>query len=171
MPSSKLQPALLGGLTLAVLSALPFISIGNLCCCLWILSGGALAAYLLQAGQEAPINTGDGAAVGLLAGVIGAVIYSLLSIPIGLVMGPFQARLAERVIQNAGEMPDNLRPILEAMRHGGFSILGAIFGFVFMLILSVTFSTLGGIIGAALFKKKVPPGFVPPPVPPYGGNQ
>jgi len=162
MPSSKLQPALLGGVVLGVLSALPIISAGNICCCLWILSGGALAAYLLQSNQETPINTGDGAAVGLLAGAIGAVVYFLLSIPISLVMGPFQARLAERVIQNAGEMPENLRPLIEAMRHGGFSILGAILGFVFMLILSVTFSTLGGILGAALFKKKLPPGDVPP---------
>ena len=47
MPSSKLQPALYGGLLLGVLSALPIISLGNCACCLWVLAGGAMAAYLL----------------------------------------------------------------------------------------------------------------------------
>ncbi len=49
--SSKFQPALLGGLVLGVLSALPIVSIGNVCCCLWVISGGVLAAYLLQRNQ------------------------------------------------------------------------------------------------------------------------
>ena len=40
------QPALVGGLVMGVLTALPIISAGNLCCCLWVLSGGAVAAYM-----------------------------------------------------------------------------------------------------------------------------
>jgi len=40
---------------LSVLSALPLISAGNLCCCLWVISGGLVAAYLLQQNQSTPI--------------------------------------------------------------------------------------------------------------------
>jgi len=47
MNSSKLQPALLGGTFLGILSALPIVSAANLCCCLWVVAGGVLAAYLL----------------------------------------------------------------------------------------------------------------------------
>ena len=36
MPASKLQPALLGGLFIGVLSALPIISAGNCFCCMWV---------------------------------------------------------------------------------------------------------------------------------------
>ena len=43
MTSSRLQPALLGGVVIGVLSALPVINVAN-CCCAWILFGGALAA-------------------------------------------------------------------------------------------------------------------------------
>ena len=51
---------------MGVLSALPIIAAGNLCCCLWVVSGGAIAAYLLQQSQATPIEPGDGALVGLL---------------------------------------------------------------------------------------------------------
>ena len=75
MKASLTQPALIGGLVVGVLSALPLISVGNLCCCLWIVSGGVVAAYVLQQNQTAPIAAGDGALVGLLAGVAGAFVY------------------------------------------------------------------------------------------------
>jgi hypothetical protein len=41
-------PALLGGLFIGVLSSLPYIKGGNVCCCLWVISGGMLAAWLMQ---------------------------------------------------------------------------------------------------------------------------
>jgi hypothetical protein len=42
--TSKLQPALIGGLVTGVLSALPFVNILNACCCLWVVTGGVVAA-------------------------------------------------------------------------------------------------------------------------------
>jgi hypothetical protein len=169
MPSAKFQPALFGGLLLGVLSALPLINMGNVCCCLWVVAGGATAAYLLQANQAAPITPGDGAVVGLLAGLIGAVVQLFVSIPVGLVMGPVQGRIAERILQNAGDMPENMRPMMDALRQGGFSVIGAILGFIVFLCLAVVFSTLGGLIGAAIFRKKLP--VVPPDLPPPIGYQ
>src|SRR6185295_15612408 len=68
------KPALLGGLLIGVLSSLPLVAIGNLCCCLWVIVGGLLTVYLEQQAQPEPIETGDAAVGGLLAGVIGAVI-------------------------------------------------------------------------------------------------
>jgi hypothetical protein len=169
MPSAKFQPALYGGLLLGVLSALPLISLGNLCCCLWVLSGGAVAAYLLQASQPSPITPGDGAVVGLLAGLIGSAVQLLVSVPVSLVMGPIQGRIAGRILENAGDLPENMRPMLDALRHGGFSVIGAILGFIVFLCLAIVFSTLGGLIGAAIFKKKTP--VVPPDLPPPAGYQ
>ena len=169
MPSSKFQPALYGGLVLGVLSALPLISVGNVCCCLWILAGGALAAYLLQANQPAPITIGDGAAVGLLAGAIGSVVWLVLSVPVSIMMGPLQSRMIERVLQ--GDVPEGLRQALESFGNAEPTVLGTIGGFFFMLVLSVFFSTIGGLIGAALFKKSSPgvvdvrPPDLPPPLP------
>ena len=57
--TSKTNPVLVGGLVMGVLSALPIISAGNLCCCLWIISGGLVAAYVLQQNQPTPITPAD----------------------------------------------------------------------------------------------------------------
>ncbi len=157
MTSSKFQPALLGGLLIGVLSALPIVSMGNACCCLWVIAGGAVAAYLLQNSQQAPITAGDGVAVGFLAGLIGAIVWQVLAVPLTILMGPIQARITERLL-SAGDLPDNVRSIFETLRqNAGFSVIRFIIGGFFTLIVSVFFSTIGGLIGAALFRAKTPP--------------
>jgi hypothetical protein len=157
MTSSKFQPALYGGLVLGVLSALPFINIVNVCCCLWVIAGGALAAFVLQNNQPMPITAGDGAGVGLLAGIIGAIVYEVIAIPISLAMGPVQSRILQRVLENARDIPENLRPLIEsAGRPSGAGLVIMFVGFLFMLVVCMAFSTIGGLIGAALFKKKMP---------------
>ena len=103
MTPSKTQPALLGGLTIGVLSALPVINLAN-CCCAWILFGGALAAYLMQQNHAEPIMIGDGAIVGLLAGVIGALVWVIVSVPITLAMAPFQAAMTQDFLSNARDL-------------------------------------------------------------------
>jgi len=168
MPSSKSQPALLGGLLLGVLSALPFIGMGNLCCCLWILAGGALAAYLLQERQPTPISIADGAAVGLTAGAVGAVVWLIVSVPVGILLGPLQTRMMRRMME--GDLPEGVRQMFEAMGTGGITVVGLIATFFMMLLLCLSFSTVGGIIGASVFRKSAaapadiqPPDFPPPP--------
>ena len=157
MHASRLQPALLGGLVLGVLSALPIVNMGNACCCLWVIAGGVAAAYLLQNNRTAPISSGDGAAVGFLAGVFGAIVWQLLAIPVTVIMGPIQARMLERML-DTGDMPENVRQIFETLQqNAGFSIARFILGSVFTLFVSVIFSTLGGLLGAAMFRKKLPP--------------
>ena len=162
---NRLQPALLGGLVLGVLSALPIISAGNICCCLWVVTGGAVAAWVLQANQPSRITPGDGATVGALAGLVGSVVWLVLSIPIGLMMGPIQARLMERVLERTDTMPERMGPLFETIRdNAGFSVFGTLLGFVVMLLVGVIFATVGGAIGAALFGKSEIA--APPPLPP-----
>ena len=153
MKTSLTQPALIGGLVAGVLSALPFVSAGNLCCCLWIVSGGLVAAYMLQQNQQAPITQGDGALVGLLAGLFGALIYLAVSIPVTLLVAPIQREVLARLVERANGVPPEFREYLGGV--GG--AIGLTIGFVFMLVLGGIFSTLGGLLGAVLFRKKVPP--------------
>jgi hypothetical protein len=172
MPSSKLQPALLGGLLLGVLSALPLVNIANACCCLWVLAGGVVAAYLLQRNQSAPISSSDGALVGLGAGLIGAVVWQILSVPVSIVMAPLQSRLIERLL-DAGDLPENTRQVFEMLRENSrFTVGRFVLGGFFVLAVSMIFSTLGGLLGATLFRSKVTPPPPPPPPPdlPWSAN-
>ncbi len=154
MASDKLQPALLGGLFIGVLSALPFISAGNLCCCLWIVTGGGLASYVAQQNSAVPLTPGDGANLGLLAGTIGAIVHLVVSVPLTIVMAPVQRRMMERFLDQAQDVPPEVRELIEQFEPavGGFAFM-----FVVMLILGAVFATLGGFLGVVLFRKSTPP--------------
>jgi hypothetical protein len=159
------QAALIGGLVTGVLSALPIVSAGNICCCLWILTGGVVAAYAFQQEQSTPITPGDGALVGLLAGLCGAVIQVALSIPIGLMVGPMEIALVRRAIDMAGSMPPEMRDAFERYGRNGAAggaifIVGRMVALVIWLFLGAVFSTIGGLIGAAIFKKPAQPGTI-----------
>ena len=150
---------------IGVLSALPAINLAN-CCCAWILLGGALAAYLMQQDQPEPIGVGDGAVVGLLAGVTGTFVWLVLSIPISAALAPFQSQIIQRALRNAEQMAPEARAILEGLSSGSsVSAIGIVFGFFVMLFLGTVFGMMGGLFGALMFRKSPPP---PPPPPPTG---
>ena len=151
--TSKLQPALIGGLVTGVLSALPFIGAFNACCCLWIVTGGVTAAYLLQDREPNSIQVGDGAIVGLMAGVIGAFVYLILSIPITLLMAPMMSAFTDRIV-NEGNFPPEVR---EMLTSGIGTAAGIILGFFAYLAAGIVFSTLGGILGTLIFRKPARP--------------
>jgi hypothetical protein len=157
---------------MGVLSALPIIAAGNACCCLWVVGGGALSAYLLQQNWPGTITAGDGALVGLMAGIIGAFVQTALSIPIDILMAPFQREMLQRIVDMAGTMPPEISAMVEQYRSqseqmGPFAIAArGVIGLFLALIAGMIFSTLGGLLGAALFAKRQPP---PSPLPPQGG--
>ncbi len=172
MPQKNLQPALIGGLFIGILSALPIVGAVNLCCCAWVIGGGIITAYLMQNASAVAITVGDGALGGLIAGIVGAVVHAVLSIPILLIMGPLQAQFLRQVMENTRDMPEGLRTLME---HGMFAGAGLAVAFIstFMLwlVLGAIFGTVGGMIGAAIFKGSKPavvPGTptAPPPPPP-----
>jgi hypothetical protein len=160
MDSDRLQPAFFGGLLIGVLSALPIVSAGNCCCCLWVVAGGMLAVYLRQQNSPFAVTSAEGALVGLLAGVIGAVVATAISIPIDAMMGPFQRQLIERVINAQPDIPPETRDMIERASAGGRGVVSLVFKFMLMLIVGTIFSMLGGLLGVAVFKKDAPP---PPP--------
>ena len=167
-PPAKLQPALFGGLFIGVLSALPVINLGNCICCMWVIGGGVLATYLVQQNHPYPIAAADGALTGLLAGLIGGIVGTLLSVPIMMMMGPFQQQIMERVLNSNPDIPDETKRMLENLNVGAAGGLAIAIKLCFSSIIDAVFGMLGGLLGVALFKKKdlPPPGSVEvlPPV-------
>jgi len=162
MTGNKLQPALLGGLFIGVLSALPVVNLFN-CCCLWIIGGGVLSAYLLQQNQPTAIQVADGALVGLFAGLFGGVLGTVLSIPLERMTNQFARGLIEQVLDRAHDVPDELRSALENFGTGPTLMA---FKFFTSAVIGAIFGMLGGILGAAIFKKgpqPSPPGTIDVP--------
>lgn len=165
MPAPKLQPALLGGAVLGVLSALPIVNVAN-CCCIWIITGGVLASWLMQQRHPLPVTAGDGAVVGLLAGLVGSVVWAVLYLPIHAMTGSLQQRMVERAMESAADLPPAIAQALEQAQAGGGGVFGLVAGFAFMLVVSAIFSTLGGLVGAMLVARQAPVTSDVPPAPP-----
>ena len=144
--NNKLKPALLGGLVVGLLSAIPFV---NYCCCIWGIGGGALAAYLYIKGSAVPVRPGDGAMVGGLAGIVGAIIYFVIGVPIAYLMGA--AAMEEAFARSGINIP---------LSGALLFLVSGLCGAVALVILSV----LGGLIGVPIFEKRK--GDVLPPPPP-----
>jgi hypothetical protein len=154
----RLQAAIWGGVFIGVLSALPIV---KLCCCLWVLCGGVLAAYLMQQNYPYAITAADGALVGLIAGVFGGVAATVISIPIDMMMAPFGRRLLEWVVSNP-DFPQETREFLENASAQGVTAFRIVANLFLSVIVGGVFAMLGGLLGVALFKKKD----LPPPPPP-----
>lgn len=160
-----LQPILLGGLFIGVLSALPVVNIAN-CCCIWIIGGGMLAAYLDQEPGRSN-NLARGALDGLLAGIVGAFVFLMASSVITTVMAPLQDRMIDEILSGGYDMPPEARAWLEMVRDRTPGFFGQLLGFMFQLFAGVIFATLGGLLGALFFwRNDVPPAIGGPPPPP-----
>jgi hypothetical protein len=142
---------------MGVLSGLPIVSGGNICCCMWVIAGGVVAAYVLQQNEATPITTGDGAIVGLMAGLVGAFVYLIISIPITILIAPMERMFVQRMVDRFGDMPPEFREFAQRGFGQGLRIMA---GFVFFLFIGSAFSTVGGVIGQLIFQKKLPPGTI-----------
>jgi hypothetical protein len=148
------QHALLGGLFIGVLSALPVVGFLNLCCCLWVVAGGVLATYLLQQNRPGPIDSGEAALGGLLAGLLGAVLYVLIqTVLVSLSDGTVDVRLTEALESNP-QLPPEVRERMQALMQGRNLLL--IIAAVTLPVFAVV-SMLGALLGVAIFRKKTPP--------------
>jgi hypothetical protein len=182
------QPALIGGVIAGLLSVIPGISLANCCFCAWLLVGGAIAAKMLINRAPRPVKSGEGAQVGAMAGLIAAGIYLVVSIPLIIfaVGERFQQALLGRLAEWSSnpDLQEMMRKAMElsANQTSAQRLVSALPILIVFAVLSVGFSTLGGLLGVALFEKRrdqppppqYPPGYPPqyPPQypPPSGGS-
>jgi hypothetical protein len=151
---------------MGVLSALPIVYVGNACCCMWVVSGGLVAAYVFQQNHPVPMSAADGALAGLLAGLVGAAVHLALSIPIDLLMAPMERAMVQRIVDMSGNMPPEMRDMFERYSGGtaaagfAFFLVRHVVTFMFMLFIGAIFSTVGGLLGSVIFVRKMPPGTI-----------
>lgn len=150
--NDRTKAALIGGAVAGVLSIIPVI---NYCCILWAIGGGVLAVFMYMKGAGGTMTPGDGAKLGVKAGLIAAGVYLLIALPMMLLMGG--AMMSDAMQQAGGD---------QAIGAGALAGIGVGIVFIAAAIL-VGFTTLGGVIGAAIFGKGT--SAAPPPPPPGGG--
>ena len=141
---------IVGTLIIGFLSGIPFISAGNICCCLWVVIGGAVAA-LLARGPEG-LSAGRGFLAGGISGILGAILATLISLPFQLLFGTTNS-YAAAIQQMPPEAQASIPPELWSILAGGGGMV--IMAFVSCLIMMVIFAIFGGLGGVitALIKK------------------
>ena len=146
------QSVFVGGLFIGVLSALPIVNVAN-CCCLWIVLGGAIAAFLSQQEGARPVDLLTGARIGFRAGIFGAVVWLVCSVAVDAVAAPLQQRFADLVLNNATDMPGDVRAWLDGASDHASTPSRLMLGFLFQLGVATPFAALGGLLGAAMITR------------------
>ena len=146
-------PALIGGGLAGILSGIPFV---NCLCCLWVIGGAMLSAHLLAKDSPVRLGAGDGAIVGVFAGIIAAVVDLFVRIPFQAMSEDFVRNMMERFSEYADDMPSIWQSWLEG---GGFetSLTVSLVGLLISAVVFSVLGALGGILGISLFGKKPVP--------------
>ena len=150
----RFQPALLGGLFIGVMSALPVIGIANACCCLWVILGGMLTTYLQQQATPLPVETSTSALQGLIAGGIGGFINSLAGMLMFRIFGGDSQQAIEQALGNIPNMPPETAEWLRSLTQGPSL---ALITMVVTVPVYAVFGMLGALLGLAFFRKKITP--------------
>ncbi|MBN2207599.1 MAG: hypothetical protein JW742_09365 [Candidatus Aminicenantes bacterium] len=158
-----LVPALIGGAVAGVLSGVPILSC---LCCLWIIGGAMLAVRLTAKDSPRSLTSGDGAIVGMLTGIVAAIVESLVSLPLRAVNADFVKTLLERMAKYADDMPSGWESWIEGSAEAAPGPAWFLVGVIISAVLFAAFGALGGIIGVSLFGRKPSPppgaGYAPP---------
>lgn len=137
----------------------PALGILGCCNCLWPIAAGALAVYWYVGKSPTPVQIGEGALLGAVAGAVGGLIYMVVGLPIVYFVGNGVAMIDAQLRQAGINVP---------LAGAGLLVVGGIIGVVCYVILAV----IGGLIGVPIFEKRKGGAGAPPPPPPpaYGGG-
>ncbi len=152
-----LKPTLIAGACFGTLGALPIISLINCACCALILGCGVLASYLYARecrAQGAEFRPGSGALVGLIAGGFYSLVQTLVAATVRLLIGDPVAQAVVEWFQGMPSIPTESREMIGRLleQSGAWSVFMLVLGFLITLFVAAIFSTLGGLVGGALFK-------------------
>ena len=184
---SKQRAIILGGFAIGLVSGIPGLNLINCCCCAGILFGGALTYYLhiqdyklltppdneqyrvwigsMPVDARLAPEASDALILGLLAGIVGAILATMISAIILLAVGPVEQEMVQRwmmkfleKLEQRGSIPsesiDQIREQFEKSAKEGFSMNSIMFGFIANLIIYPIFGMLGGLLGHGLFGRQ-----------------
>jgi hypothetical protein len=148
--------AMLCGIGAAVLTAIPFVSLG---CCLWMLGAGVMCVNLYR--RQVPgtvITPGMGMRLGALSGAIGFVVNAIVTTAAFVGRrgsGEFQQAMQEQMKKQMGNTPDpKVQEMMQRMVGWMSTPQGAATMILLVLLIMgmvfVLFTAAGGALGASM---------------------
>lgn len=153
IPASETRTnALLMGAAVVAVASTSYLGFVNFLCCIGLWGGGMFAVYRYTTDTQSTITGGDGAQLGFMAGLIGAVIGLVLTFVLRLVGIRDDLVISNMMLNMQGMPPEALDQIAADMEKTVVEktlTWGALIG----PLVSGAVGAIGGAIGAAVFKK------------------
>jgi hypothetical protein len=140
--------ALIAGAAIGVVAHLPVLNLINCILCIWVWLGGMLAVLLyrrFQRGQPPALTPGQGAGLGAVAGVLGAIFGFFVNLLTNAISFPIFMSIA-RYFELQRDVPFDDRSIPGL-------ITGALFFMCLDILLYPLFGALSGLITASVGRK------------------
>jgi predicted histidine transporter YuiF (NhaC family) len=159
---SKFTPVIISSFVMIFLSLFPVLNLLNLLCCAGIIIGGA-AGTLYYAKQLEKIGefiqNKDGIMIGLLAGIISAIIYVIFSTIIIMVSKQNPVEMVYQLTQQYGfnippESERMLRTVRDEYSQNGFSTIMIGVELFSRIVSHCIFGPLGGLLTASILNKR-----------------
>jgi hypothetical protein len=162
--NKKYISALVCGFAAAVLSIIPGLE--SIACCLFVpvASGFAVALYKKSSSEINRINTGTGVLIGLLTGIVAALLAVLFEMILTYITKTNDLIVAmpdsEKMIKDmnlgptAEEALNLLRRMVNEIQTTGFSFFYLIIITIMNLITYTIFGILGGVVGTVIINKR-----------------
>lgn len=159
---NRVLPVLYGAMIMTILAVFPLVNIINIFCCAGVAIGGYAGVYFYSrqlSGTNIPLTAKDGGMIGLLSGILSAVLVSGFGVLAGLLSHINPMTEAVTMLENSGfsipsEMLTYVEKFSEEYNKYGFSPSIAIFSFFMHMILFPLFGAIGAIIGVSVIGKK-----------------
>lgn len=155
---NRLRPVIIGTLAISAISIMPIINFVNLFCCAGIILGGAIGAMFYNrqlSNFNQQITTKDGAIMGLLAGILSAIIVTGINLLMVLYsnINPI-TEILEAVNTFSKDLPqevyDQMKHFSDEFERYGYSPTLTLVSLIINVIIYPLFASIGGIIVAMI---------------------
>lgn len=159
---NRILPVVYSAMIMTMLALFPVLNLINIFCCAGIALGGFAGAYFYSKqlhGTDMQVTTKDGGMIGLLGGILAAVLVSGFTVLAGLLSNSNPMTDVMKMLEDSGigippEMMTQVDRFSDEFNRYGFSPTIAVFSFVMHLILFPLFGAAGAILGVSIINKK-----------------
>jgi hypothetical protein len=162
MHPSKFTPIIISTVIITTISIFPFLNFINLICCagviIGVIAGAGYYNNQLKKNGEV-IQFKDGAAIGILSGVLSALLVVIITTLISLVLRQNPIPTLYNIIDKQGvTLPPDVEVLLQKISdeysRNGFSITLTVANFILYILIYPLFGLLGGILGVSIFSRR-----------------
>jgi len=159
---SKFTPVIISSFLMVFISIFPVLNLLNVLCCAGIVFGGAAGTYYYGRQLEKAggfIQNKDGIMIGLLSGIISAIVYVIFSTLIMMISQQNPVELVYKMTEQYNipippESEKMLQTVFNEYQKNGFSTIMISVELFSRIVSHCIFGPLGGLLAASIMNKR-----------------